>query len=411
MPSKMDPQQLDPQRLHPQQLDPQQLDPQRLHPQQLDPQQLDPQQLDPQQLDPQQLDPQRLHPQQQDLVQQIEVLDADEVPPQYRVDRVTLGRGRQPDNRGHNNTSRRNIPKDQSTLPSRGATGRVDGHGAYRPAPANDSPGIFKKLTDWYSSPKRPSAKEAYEQRMRKRQNNTDHQPEEVYRGDGTTELIPRSQNDIIELKQSFQHTLEGKEREWEEREKELQHEISQINHHLEENTRILKAKLHESESEKLFMQEQHNAFIRKQQEASFRQMESARWLPMDEGKVMGDLDRLKRDMRSWAKGTAIKDISQLQSHGEAAMTTLMQDLANVVLFENGQFPGGLSTTARSPMLLLNALLAHSVYTSFFRSPFFILGKNEGKSTSTVRPESVLEDIYERAQKGTSIFVCQIAFC
>ena len=122
----------------------------------------------------------------------------------------------------------------------------------------------------------------------------------------------------------------------------------------------------------------------------------------MDEGKVMHELDRLKTDMRSWAKATAFKDNSRLRSFAEAESAALMQDLAHVALVENGQLPDGLSTIARSPMLLLNALLAHSVYTSFFRSPFFFLGNNDPNAASNARPERRLENIYERAQEGKS---------
>jgi hypothetical protein len=353
--------------------------------------------------------------QQQDPVQQMEVLDADEVSLEYRNVKVASVPEWRGNKRGNSGTSHRSIMRDQSTLPSHGTTRRVGGHGARHPTPANDSPGIIKKLASmvWPSNLKPSSAKgdfEQHEQERHKRQNNTEHPPEEVHGGDDTSEHMLMSQNYIIELEQSFQDTMEGKEREWEARERELQHHISQISHFLEEDTRMLQAKLHESESEKLFMQEQHNSFIRKQQEASFRQMESARWLPMDEGKVMGNLDRLKRDMRNWAKATSIKDNPLLQSFGEVEFAALMQDLANVALVENGQLPEGLSTTARSPMLLLNALLAHSVYTSFFRSPFFFLGKNDANASSNVRPEDILEDVYEWAQEGKSIFIYQIAF-
>ncbi|CZR67408.1 uncharacterized protein PAC_17307 [Phialocephala subalpina] len=351
------------------------------------------------------MDSQQLVSQQQDPVQQVEVLDADEVPPEYRKDEVASGRGRRGNRRGHNDKSRRNIPRDQPTLPSHGTTRRVSGHGARHPAPANDSPSIIKRFTRmvWSSSPNRSSVKgdfEQHEQERHKRQNNTENPPEEFHGGDGTCGLMPRPRNDITESEQAFQDMIEGKEREWEARERELQHQINQISHHFEESTRILQAKLHESESAKLFMQEQHQSFIRKQQEASFRQMESARWLPMDEGKVMDDLDRLKRDMRSWAKAMSIKDNSLLQSFKEVESAALMRDLANVALIENGQLLNGLSTAARAPMLLLNALLAHSVYTSFFRSPFFFVGNNDANAPSNVRPEGILQDVYERAQEA-----------
>ncbi len=76
---------------------------------------------------------------------------------------------------------------------------------------------------------------------------------------------------DIAKLERTFQETLNGKEREWRARESELEQHIHRIGHDLQETTRILQAKLSQSESEKLMLQEEHESFIRKQQEASFR--------------------------------------------------------------------------------------------------------------------------------------------
>lgn len=252
-------------------------------------------------------------------------------------------------------------------------------------------------------SPKRTLAKggsEQHEQDGHRRQHNTEYPEKEFHGVDGTSEQMLMYENDIMEGQRSFRESLAVKEHEWEARERQLQRHISQITRDFEESSHNLQAKLRESESEKRVMREEHNAFVRKQQEASFGQMESARWRPMDEGKVMHALDRLKTDMRNWAKATSFKDNSRLRSFAEAESAALMQVLADVALVENGQLPDGLSTIARSPMLLLNALLAHSVYTSFFRSPFFFLGNNGPNAASNARPERILEDIYERAQEG-----------
>jgi hypothetical protein len=61
-------------------------------------------------------------------------------------------------------------------------------------------------------------------------------------------------------------------------------------------------------------------------------------------------------------------------------------------------------------MLLLNALLAHNVYTSFFRSPFFFLENNDENTLSKTRPDGILEDIYQIAQKGELISMYQVTF-
>lgn len=166
------------------------------------------------------------------------------------------------------------------------------------------------------------------------------------------------------------------------------------------ERDQMFQAIIHEMQLEKSALETQHNLFIRKQQEASFRQMESARWLPVDETNVMSNLDKLKRDMRSWAKTTSIKEISMLQNLQEAESAALRRYLSNVVVFENGQLPKGISTGAKSPTLLLNALLADHVYMSFFRSPFFFVEGTFEDFPSNGLPGGILEEIYEWAKSA-----------
>jgi hypothetical protein len=125
--------------------------------------------------------------------------------------------------------------------------------------------------------------------------------------------------------------------------------------------------------------------------------MESGRWLPREDSKVVGDLDRIKRNMRSWAKGTSIKDMSSLQTLDSISRAALMKDLSHMVLLENNQLPQGLSTP-KSPSLLLNALVAHDVYTSIFRNPFFFLNDGLGHDLPRAGPENTLNEIYQLAQ-------------
>lgn len=392
------------------------MDVQQTDSQQTEPQNLRPQNSFPQHATPQHIAPQQALAQEQYPIEQIESLDPEEVPPKYRTDTSRSRRGRSHSSRGHRNTSRRSMPTDQSTLPSRGAARSVVGHRGRSAVSADDSPGFVRKVLNTLlsSSPKQSSTKNDSEQQGHTRQTNTVYQVEEFHEGCGVSEQAPISENDTINLRQSFQDIIQCKEQEWETKERQLQYHIHQTSlhlQHLQEKTRILEIKLLESESEKRSIREEHSTFIRKQQEASFRQMESARWLPTDESKVMDDLDRLKRDMRSWAKATSIKDTSLLQSLGDEESAALRHALENVVLFENGQFPQGLLATAKSPMLLLNALVAHSLYTSFFRSPFFFLSNGDGEGSSSFRPERILEDIYEQAQSGELILKHSIVKC
>ncbi|KIM93145.1 hypothetical protein OIDMADRAFT_138389 [Oidiodendron maius Zn] len=165
---------------------------------------------------------------------------------------------------------------------------------------------------------------------------------------------------------------------------------------HLEEteaeNVRqTLQAKLCEMESEKDKIQRKYVDFLRKVQEDSFRQMESARWLPAEEEETKRNLDRLKANMRRWAREISIKDLSLLLSLERTEYDALVKDLTQVVLLENNQLPPVLFTAARSPMLLLNALLAQYVYSSLFQSPFCVY--EEGGRLA-------LESIYQPAQSG-----------
>ncbi len=114
--------------------------------------------------------------------------------------------------------------------------------------------------------------------------------------------------------------------------------------------------------------------------------------------------------MRSWEKVAAIKDIPPLRSLGEAESAAFIQDLASVAVIENGQLPEGLITAARSPKLLLNALLANSVCTNLFRSPIFFLNSNDVDVLSDVKREGTLEVVYQRAKQCKLSFACQNFF-
>ncbi|KAK6604892.1 hypothetical protein H4I96_05474 [Botrytis cinerea] len=158
-----------------------------------------------------------------------------------------------------------------------------------------------------------------------------------------------------------------------------IEDDLSAIRHQndiSEDLVRKLQAKTQQLEFEKREIEEDHHTFIRKQQEASFNQMATPLWMPVEDGKVMGDLDRLKRDMRNWAKKSSVNDIDTLiKSLDQRKIAALKEALTNVVLFENGSLPWGLSAK-KSPSLLLTALLAHHIYKTLFESPFFFIDDN-----------------------------------
>lgn len=152
-----------------------------------------------------------------------------------------------------------------------------------------------------------------------------------------------------------------------------------------------LQASLNKSQTENDLVKEEYIAYRLRQQEESFKR-DSARWRPTTEADVTHKLVRLKSDMRSWAKGSSIKDLSSVQELEEMQFVALMEELAQVALLENNQIPRGLYMAARSATLLLNALVAHSVYTSFFQSPFFFLKDSQADT---------LEEIYSAAKQCT----------
>ncbi|ESZ92368.1 hypothetical protein SBOR_7252 [Sclerotinia borealis F-4128] len=180
-----------------------------------------------------------------------------------------------------------------------------------------------------------------------------------------------KEQDKVVKLKEEFEKLLENNNKDHVAKERDLQRKIDSS----EGVTRTLQAKIEQLETEKQAIEEKHNTFILKQQEVTFRQMADSRWMPVEDSKVVGDLNRLKRDMRSWVKKASENDISVLDSLDEHKLAALMNALSHVVIFEDGHLPRGLSPR-KSPVLLLNALLSHSIYKALFQSPFFIFGDN-----------------------------------
>ncbi|OBT82586.1 hypothetical protein VE02_08679 [Pseudogymnoascus sp. 03VT05] len=175
-----------------------------------------------------------------------------------------------------------------------------------------------------------------------------------------------------------------------------LENEIQQLQSELEHHTRILEAKVQQAKSEKEKVEAEYSFFIRQKQEEKFKEMGS--WIPVEGSKVISDLDRLKRDMRSFGKGMSTNDLSVFQQLEEASHEALMNDLAEVCVLRSGALPEGL-TSSKSPGLLLNALLAHHVYTVLFKDPFFFLNIGLGDVPKTGL-DSLLNEIYSRTQQA-----------
>ena len=185
---------------------------------------------------------------------------------------------------------------------------------------------------------------------------------------------------------QKWQHTAE-----------QLQQECAELRQERDKTVSRLQEKFRGAEREKQAVQDRLNTFVRRQQEVEFRRMESGKWAPDEESTIINKLERVKRDMKGLAKQIAMKDMSKLDILEEAERNALMLSLSRVVALEKEGFPPGLET-AKSPSLLLNALLAHAVYNSFFSSPFFFLKGGSTTELDRNGQEKILDDIYEAAQ-------------
>lgn len=342
---------------------------------------------------------------------QVEINDDDEVPPQYRVDARKSAPGRtrgsvpmatggpQQKTRSTQSTSLFLILKQVKMLMKLGP----------QAAPANESFWIVRTIQKALSPASKQSSSKTKNELKQKENVETMvgiQEPQEQHGNLDQTQIIQRQR---IELEHEFQDLWQAKEREWMVREQNQQRHFHQAQQYAAEREHKLQTTIRNIQLEKANLEAQHHAFIRQQQEASFKQMESARWLPEDETKVTSDLDMLKKDMRGWAKTNSIKDISILKSLGDEESAALMEQFANVVVLENGQLPDALTTTGKSPILLLNALLTDNVYMNFFRSPFFFPTRLQELSPNNSQPQGVLEEIYHLANTGKLILACQTA--
>jgi hypothetical protein len=261
--------------------------------------------------------------------------------------------------------------------------------------PPRQSFSLMKKFSGMFYSPSESSSTTYdLEQRLYRTEREIE-QLREVLRERNTTikQMSNAHQNEVNSLKKNLQKALDNKNRELDAARKNVERYKEQINREQEESMRRMQAEVREIESDRNLLKEKYDAFIRRQQEESFRQMESGRWLPSEESKVVGDLERIKREMKTWAKGTSIKDMLILQTLAETDNAELMKGLSTVVLLENNLLPQGLSTP-KSPSLLLNALLAHDVYANIFRNPFFFLNDGFGHDLPRTGAENILNYIY-----------------
>ncbi|KFZ02939.1 hypothetical protein V502_11373 [Pseudogymnoascus sp. VKM F-4520 (FW-2644)] len=284
----------------------------------------------------------------------------------------------------------------------------------YTRSAANESPtlslkGVGRYLL--YAISNSPSTNMERHTRQPQKSSNIERSPEQLQAKSSTNRQILKGKTvHVEELSEKFDQEIKEKEAEWQAKERKLkdqlgrmqsqshclENEIQQIQSELEHRTRILEAKVQQANSEKEKVEADYNLFIRQKQEEKFKEM--GPWIPIEGSKVIGDLDRLKRDMRSFGKGMSTNDLSVFQRLEKSSHEALMNDLAEVCVLRSDSLPEGL-TSSKSPGLLLNALLAHHVYTVLFKDPFFFLNNGLGDVPKTGL-DSLLNEIYSRTQQA-----------
>jgi hypothetical protein len=194
---------------------------------------------------------------------------------------------------------------------------------------------------------------------------------------------------DLDRLKEAFEKQLCEEVRVSEDRERKIllaYDKIKKTNADQSARLEALEAQYHNVTSEK----ESAIAALRK---IDFERMRnSAHWqVSIDTPHVKQTLDRIKTRMRAWAKRVVISSPAPVTT-GE--YPDLVEYLSCVISLDGGQLPPGLVKLKPHRSMLLNALLAHDLYTRIFRSPFFWLREEQLKDG----PDAVLDSWYHRGQ-------------
>jgi hypothetical protein len=232
-------------------------------------------------------------------------------------------------------------PRPQTQVPSKQARSRSDR--AHHTIPTKQSLSLLGRVGGFFNlSTGLPSANSDLEQKLNAREEEIGRLRPELREKENFIKQISKDyEREADGLERKYQTILDDEKRKLEFNGKEFERYKEKKERERDETIRSLQVEIHGIKSDRDLIQAKHMTFVRQQQEEAFKQMESARWLPPEESKVLGNLDRIKRDMKSWAKGTAIKDMSSIQELGENDVADLMNGLSTVVFF------AGKSTIAR----------------------------------------------------------------
>ncbi|ESZ94267.1 hypothetical protein SBOR_5335 [Sclerotinia borealis F-4128] len=192
-------------------------------------------------------------------------------------------------------------------------------------------------------------------------------------------EIYPPRQPQQTESRQSRRLSLSKFDR--------LLKELQEDKWHTDENYRIMKdenANLKENnenlQKEKVKTREECSRAVCALQEMAFKSLKSAKWLPSTNGKLNSDMQRLKREMKEWTRG-AVKNQSQICDQSaifqkdQQLSPEFCEELENVMVLTEKRIPKGLPEQ-KVLKIMLDALLAHHIFTKILAVPFFVLGDN-----------------------------------
>ncbi|TGO91184.1 hypothetical protein BPOR_0036g00140 [Botrytis porri] len=124
-------------------------------------------------------------------------------------------------------------------------------------------------------------------------------------------------------------------------------------------------------------------------QETAFKPWRAGKWLPTEHDTINLEISTLQAAMSGWIRGATSGD-SQLDNLSEVFQReaqdkdALSEELWKVMIFKNDMLPEGLPHK-RAKKFLLEALLAHHLFTNVFSSPFFFLGDQSTSLDSMYR--------------------------
>ena len=147
-------------------------------------------------------------------------------------------------------------------------------------------------------------------------------------------------------------------------------------------------------EDERDIARQNLEASIIQQQEQAFQNIRSAKWTFRDEGAVKSELEELQRAMKSAARDVAGDWPVPLDESKKELYSELLRTCGSVLNYDARIDPLAGMSERKKPVVVLNALLAHTIYTKIIAHPFGFLGPATGKA---------LQDVSELAIFGKHI--------